>query len=446
MKNKKLIVLFLILLCMAGCSVEDELSSSGITESLDSCISEAVVSEEESTEDNEGAVVYDELMKETHVDINTAYERLVAVAESDGEISEFVQTLAELKNCQGRFLQESEETDNTYTADVEFYLSNGEIWATVDYTNYSGELGDGIVQTSREDGYLFESFPKGTFYGSEHDFQIYFSPDRLYIAWADTCEYTLTRGYGSVEDTIVTEKAFEETTTYEALDSVLREAFSDWGYQISYDEAEMEVNMYIQAPENTRTALRVNAEAVESWRELVGSLTDVADSLHAIATVGYDGPQSSSLYIVDEINDSGRYGISEYLLLIEDGVLIYNFADDITTAGASGGYSSTPNHSTETATATMGERNAVEKAKDYLRFMAFSYSGLIEQLEYEGFSYSEAVYGADHCGADWYEQAAKKAKEYLDFMSFSRAGLIDQLEYEGFTTEQAIYGVEQNGY
>ena len=43
------------------------------------------------------------------------------------------------------------------------------------------------------------------------------------------------------------------------------------------------------------------------------------------------------------------------------------------------------------------------------------------------------------------ENAVKKAKAYLDTMPFSREGLIDQLEYEGFTTEQATYGVEQNG-
>ena len=35
------------------------------------------------------------------------------------------------------------------------------------------------------------------------------------------------------------------------------------------------------------------------------------------------------------------------------------------------------------------------------------------------------------------EQAVLKAEEYLDFMSFSRSGLIDQLEFEGFTYDQA---------
>lgn len=75
--------------------------------------------------------------------------------------------------------------------------------------------------------------------------------------------------------------------------------------------------------------------------------------------------------------------------------------------------------------------------------MAFSYEGLIEQLEYEGYSNSEAKYAADNCGADWYEQAVKCAENYLDVMSFSRSELIDQLEYEGFTHDQAVHGVNE---
>ena len=78
--------------------------------------------------------------------------------------------------------------------------------------------------------------------------------------------------------------------------------------------------------------------------------------------------------------------------------------------------------------------------------MAFSYSGLIEQLEFEGYTNSDATYAANNCGADWYEQAALSAKTYLNAMPFSRDGLIEQLQYEGFTYEQAAYGAEQNGY
>lgn len=99
-----------------------------------------------------------------------------------------------------------------------------------------------------------------------------------------------------------------------------------------------------------------------------------------------------------------------------------------------------------TDSTTLGERNALDKAYDYLSFTAFSYKGLIEQLEYEGFSHDEAIYGVDHCGADWNEQAALKAAQYLEYSSFSRSGLIDQLEFEGFTTEQVEYGVAQVGF
>lgn len=95
---------------------------------------------------------------------------------------------------------------------------------------------------------------------------------------------------------------------------------------------------------------------------------------------------------------------------------------------------------------TMGQKNALSKAKDYLNFTAFSYSGLIHQLEFEGFSNEEATYAVDNCGADWNEQAALKAQEYLNFSSFSRSGLIEQLEFEGFTAEQAEYGVKAVGY
>lgn len=88
---------------------------------------------------------------------------------------------------------------------------------------------------------------------------------------------------------------------------------------------------------------------------------------------------------------------------------------------------------------------ALLSAKSYLNYSAFSYTGLIDQLEYEGFTAEQAAYGADNCGADWFEQAAKCAESYLEYSAFSRAGLIDQLEYEGFTTEQATHGVDATG-
>ena len=95
--------------------------------------------------------------------------------------------------------------------------------------------------------------------------------------------------------------------------------------------------------------------------------------------------------------------------------------------------------------ATVSQRNALRRAQSYLNTMAFSHRGLVEQLEYEGYSTEDATFAADNCGADWNVQAERKAQSYLNLMGFSHSGLVDQLEYEGFTTEQAEHGVSAAG-
>lgn len=118
------------------------------------------------------------------------------------------------------------------------------------------------------------------------------------------------------------------------------------------------------------------------------------------------------------------------------------------TTSSSSSTTTTPstNSNASAPSPTMGEKNALRSARQYLSISAFSYTGLINQLEYEGYSTEEATYAADNCNANWNEQAAKSAKEYLDMSSFSRQELINQLIYEGYTQEQAEYGVTQNGY
>ena len=94
---------------------------------------------------------------------------------------------------------------------------------------------------------------------------------------------------------------------------------------------------------------------------------------------------------------------------------------------------------------TISQQSAQRKAGDYLKFTAFSRSGLIDQLVFEKFSVDDATWAVDHMTIDYNEQAAKKAKDYLKFTSFSRSGLVDQLLFEGYTPEQAEYGVSTTG-
>jgi len=97
------------------------------------------------------------------------------------------------------------------------------------------------------------------------------------------------------------------------------------------------------------------------------------------------------------------------------------------------------------ASATSGEtasqKNARRSAKDYLRFSAFSRSGLIEQLKFEGFSEEDATYAVDTINPNWNDQAVKETGDYLKSSAFSRSGLIKQLMFGGFSQEQAEFGV-----
>lgn len=114
-------------------------------------------------------------------------------------------------------------------------------------------------------------------------------------------------------------------------------------------------------------------------------------------------------------------------------------------APASAGKSTLAKTADAPAEESTAQANARAKAADYLGLTAFSRSGLIEQLKFEGFNRRDATYGVDAVHADWNKQAVRKAKDYLDLTSFSRSGLIEQLKFDGFTTAQAEYGVNKTG-
>jgi uncharacterized protein YodC (DUF2158 family) len=92
---------------------------------------------------------------------------------------------------------------------------------------------------------------------------------------------------------------------------------------------------------------------------------------------------------------------------------------------------------------TSGQENALRTAENYISMSGFSRSGLIEQLEFEGHSTSDATFAVDHLNVDWNEQAARSAESYLSMSGFSRTGLVEQLMFEGYTRQQAEYGADK---
>lgn len=155
-------------------------------------------------------------------------------------------------------------------------------------------------------------------------------------------------------------------------------------------------------------------------------------------------------------NDDGTYAqnawVGNYYCGNDGYMLVNTTTPDGYAVGADGAWIDAAQTATEQPVAqvahtpTLEEKNALGSAETYLMVLPFSHDGLVEQLEYEGFSTSAAVYAADNCGADWNEQAANKAQTYMQIFSFSRRRLIEQLEYDGFTSAQAEYGAKAVGY
>ena len=433
---------------------------------LCSCSSSASANEQSGTEaiaaaSADGTVVYNRIVGEDHIDIDTAYEELSGLEFSDADAEAFVQKIADLKKCEGRFIQESESTGNRYTADVSFYLHDGDVYFAMPYSGYSGTITDGLVEKSSDSDYLYESATTGEVYGQEQQFSIHFSEERLHVEWADTCDYVLVRGDGSVEHEQDYRKPFDETDTYQAIVSLVDKLYASTEHQLYYDADSKELNLYMKAPDSTRkyiTAEGYKDKIRDSWQALSDSLIELGGKLYTVLHAG-NGGEHVNIYMVDAIKDAHAYTSEDYLLWIDNDTVKYDILRDDSSALSKSHDAEVREAPAETTapvseqrelvsegstsyTVSSGERHALQKASEYLDVMAFSYTGLIEQLEYEGFSHYEAVYGADNCGADWNEQAALKAQEYLDVMSMSKSQLIEQLEYEGFTPQQARYGAD----
>ena len=97
---------------------------------------------------------------------------------------------------------------------------------------------------------------------------------------------------------------------------------------------------------------------------------------------------------------------------------------------------------------TMGQKNALAKAKSYSDNMHMSKAKIYDQLtsEYgEGFSAEDAQYAIDNLVADYKANALAKAKSYQENMHMSKSRIYDQLtsEYgEEFTAEEAQYAID----
>lgn len=114
------------------------------------------------------------------------------------------------------------------------------------------------------------------------------------------------------------------------------------------------------------------------------------------------------------------------------------------TQGKSGANSSAGSQPA-TSSETENQERARLDAKTYYESSWFSRTGMIEQLEFDGFSNEDATYGVDALGIDWGQEAIGTADSAISSEWFSRQGLIDHLVYQGFTDTEAISAVDAIG-
>ena len=219
-----------------------------------------------------------------------------------------------------------------------------------------------------------------------------------------------------------------------AFESDLQSSYPDlWSLDHEVPTGKMHVRILVSSDDYELFRKQVFEEDdFSSWYSFLGSVQDlITDWQQRISSSGHkEITPLVTLYL------SKTAGTNQVLANFVGSKVVYDYFDTLVSSSSDASPSS----------CTLGEQNALKTAESYLSITAFSWNGLVDQLEFEGYTHDESVYAANNCGADWNEQAAKKAASYLHVLSFSRSGLIEQLEFEGFTHDQAVYGAVQVGY
>ena len=83
-------------------------------------------------------------------------------------------------------------------------------------------------------------------------------------------------------------------------------------------------------------------------------------------------------------------------------------------------------------------------AREKLDRMAISRSSLIELLHNEGFGIPDAEFAADHCDADWNQEALEAAEDIVEqgIKAEKEYLLLHLTDAHGFTEEEANYGAD----
>ncbi|MBE6037764.1 MAG: hypothetical protein E7218_00975 [Anaerofustis stercorihominis] len=159
-------------------------------------------------------------------------------------------------------------------------------------------------------------------------------------------------------------------------------------------------------------------------------------SVHSRPTAGGNTRRKSSVPAITGIG----IVIVVFVLIMVIGIFSYIFSNVMFVPVKEPAHSITvPENMTDV------QEEALKEAHKQLEYFDISYNELVETLQWMGYSFDDAIFAAEYCGADWYDEAHKCARYYVECSYFSYTGLIDQLTFDGFTEEEIKYAVENCG-
>ena len=189
-----------------------------------------------------------------------------------------------------------------------------------------GELSDGDVTPAEDGEYLFEGALKGQLFEREHDFRILFGESQMRITWAENCDYTLTRDDGDSAQTA--KSSFEDSQAYLSIQEAVDKQYGELEHVMVYDESARSLTVYVEAPDTASYALKSNdAEIAEAWSGVVETQTTLCKNLYAVAKTSGDVSDFTILWVF-RLDSGNQYDDSDYVLRIQNGELMYNYATD----------------------------------------------------------------------------------------------------------------------
>ncbi len=281
--------------------------------------------------DAENGTAYDAICEEEKVEIDDAIRRM----EANGN-TEFLQMLNELKACEGLYIQDKTEnsSEKTYTAEVDVYLKYGVPFCQVTYKNFRGELGEAEISYDTNGKYLFLTKPIGTFIGSEYEFSILISEDRMNIQWGTGNNYSLTRSEGAESELENPVIPFEETENYRLIMDKIDSVFSEYDHDCVYNAETHELFIYVAMKNNFRSKLLNGMVTTKNWESFLSQLEDVTSTLSTVVELSTrEGLYSlhegkCSITVVNNLNITNTYTKSGISCIVRNGVVVYDALND----------------------------------------------------------------------------------------------------------------------